>query len=311
MPARYAVEAWTILKTAAWEFVEDKASQLGAALAFYSILSLAPLLVLAIAVAGFFFGEEAARGGLATQMESTVGAEGAKAIESMLENAHQPEFGSLAALFGLILLLVGASGVFGQLQTAMNAIWEVEPSKGSSVWVFFKSRFLSFTLVLGTGFLLLISLVLSAVIAGASQYLSGIWPHLEPLWHVANELVSFFVVMLLFAMIFKFLPDTTVAWRDVWIGAATTAVLFTFGKFLIGLYLGKSSVGSAYGAAGSLVVLLVWIYYSAQILFFGAELTQVYARRHGSWSSKKTAAESDRQKATGAPPAPGAAAPAR
>jgi membrane protein len=309
--SKYALEAWTMLRTAALDFMEDKGAQLGAALAFYSILSLAPLLVLAIALAGFIFGEEAARGELATQIESTVGTEGAKAIESMLENAHQPATGSLAAVFGIVMLLVGASGVFGQLQSAMNSIWEVTPRQESGVWAFVRTHFLSFTLVLGTGFLLLISLVLSAVIAGASSHLSGIWPHLEPLWHLANAFVSFLVVMLLFAMIFKFLPDTNVAWRDVWIGAAITAVLFTLGKFLIGLYLGKSSVGSAYGAAGSLVVLLIWIYYSAQILFFGAELTQVYAKRHGSWAAGKEGARGKPTPVTAAPPAPGGATPAR
>lgn len=308
---RYFAEAWTILKTAGADFFEDKAAQLGAALAFYSILSLAPLLIIAISVAGLVFGEEAARGEVSTQIEGMVGPQGAKAVESMLTNARRPAAGTVAAVFGIVMLLVGASGVFGQLQDAMNTIWEVPPKKEAGIWGMVKSRFLSFTLVLGVGFLLLISLLLSAIISGASEYMNGIWPHLEPLWHLANALVSFVVVMLLFAMIFKFLPDTTVAWRDVWVGAALTALLFTVGKFLIGLYLGKSSIASAYGAAGSLVVLLVWIYYSAQILFFGAELTQVYARRHGSWSSKKTALEAERQRTNGALPARGGAIPAR
>jgi membrane protein len=278
---KYLSEAWTITKTAAFDWMEDRAAQLGAALAFYSVLSLAPLLVIAVSVAGFVFGQEAARGELDTQIEGMVGPQGATAVEDIIENANQPAKGTLAAVLSVVMLIVGATGVFGQLQTAMNTIWEVEPKK-SGIWGMVRQRFLSFSLVLGVGFLLLISLVLSALIAGMSETLAGYWPNLEPLWHLLNAVVSFIVVMLLFAMIFKFLPDTHVAWRDVWIGAAITAVLFTIGKLLIGLYLGKSSVGSAYGAAGSLVVLLVWIYYSAQIVFFGAEITQVWARRHGS-----------------------------
>lgn len=277
----YLKEAWAVLATAGSDWVEDKASRLGAALAFYSILSLAPLLVISIAVAAMFFDEAAARGELVTQMRGTVGTEGAKAIEAMLDNADKPKTGSMAAILGVITLLFGASGVFGQLQDAMNTIWEVKPKEGRGIWGMIQDRFLSLAMVFGTGFLLLISLVLSAGISGAGGYLGNIWPGFEAFWHFAHGIVSFLIITLLFALIFKFLPDAQVSWRDVWVGAALTAALFTIGKLLIGLYLGKSAMSSAYGAAGSFVILVVWIYYSAQILFFGAEITQVFAKRYG------------------------------
>jgi membrane protein len=254
---------------------------MGAALAFYSVLSLAPLVVIALSIVSLFFDPKTATAQFLSQMESMVGTEGAKAIQGMLENAQEPKTGAVAAVLGIVTLLFGASGVFGQLQEAMNSIWNVPAKKSGGIWEMIRSRFLSFAMVLGTGFLLLISLLLSAVIAGVGQQLGHIWPALEPLSHLANEVATFLAVTLLFAMMFKLLPDTRVAWRDVWVGAVLTAVLFTVGKLLIGLYLGKSAVGSAYGAAGSLVVLLVWIYYSAQILFFGAELTHAIAERRG------------------------------
>jgi membrane protein len=278
----YGREAWSMLREAAADWSADKASQLGAALAFYSLLSIAPLLIIAVAVAAFFFGEEAARGELMTQLTGMVGEDGAAAVQEMLQNAQQPGVGIVATVLGIATLLFGASGVFAQLQDAMNTVWDVEPKRESGIWSFIRTRFLSFAMVLGTGFLLLISLVLSASISAAGSFLTGAIPALEPVMHIANAVVTFLVVTLLFAMIFKFLPDAEVAWRDVWMGALFTAVLFTIGKLAIGIYLGQSALGSAYGAAGSLVVLVVWIYYSAQILFFGAELTQVYAHRHGS-----------------------------
>jgi membrane protein len=226
-----------------------------------------------------------------TQLEGLVGEQGAAAISTMLEHAQKPGSGIVATVFGVVTLLFGASGVFAQLQTAMNDIWDVPPKTSSSWWDMLRSRFLPFAMVLGTGFLLLVSLVLSAVISGVGSFIGDRWPAFETISQLANTGVSFLVVTLLFAMIFKLLPDTQVAWRDVWVGALLTAVLFTIGKFFIGLYLGKAAVGSAYGAAGSLVVLLIWIYYSAQILFFGAELTQVYAHRFGTQSSKIPARE--------------------
>ncbi len=273
---------WGLVKTTASEWSEDKVPRLGAALAFYSVLSIAPLLLIAIAVAGLVFGEEAAQGKLVDQMTGMIGKEGAEAVQVMLTNAKKPGAGTLAALIGSVTLLFAASGVFGQLQDAMNTIWEVQPKAGRGVWGFIKDRFLSFTMVLGTGFLLLTSLVLSAGVAATIAIVQNMAPSLKPLLAFSDTFVSGVVVILLFALIFKVLPDARIAWHDVWVGAGLTTVLFLVGKACIGLYLGQSSYGSAYGAAGSLVVLLVWIYYSSQILFFGAEFTQVYANRFGS-----------------------------
>ena len=273
---------WGLVKAAVSEWTEDKVPRLGAALAFYSVLSLAPLLLIAIAIAGLVFGAEAAQGQLVGQIRSLVGTEGGRAIEAMLANAPKHGAGVVATVVGLATLLYGASGVFGQLQDALNTIWEVEPKPGRGLWGFVRDRFLSFTMVLGTGFLLLVSLVLSTALAAAGKYLGGFLPDWAPALQALDLAVTFAVITLLFAMIFKYLPDVEIAWGDVWLGGVSTAALFLVGKFAIGLYLGRSGIGSAYGAAGSFVVLLVWINYSAQILFFGAEFTQVYAKRHGS-----------------------------
>lgn len=273
---------WLMLKQTASDWVEDKAPQLGAALAFYSLLSIAPLLLIAISIAGLVFGEEAARGGIEHQIEDLVGEQGAQAVEDMLAHAKKPGAGILATVTGIATLLFGASGVFGQLQDSLNTIWEVRPKPGGGVWGFLRTRFLSFAMVLGVGFLLLVSLVLSAGLAAIGNYLGDLLPAWGTLVGVLNFVISFLVITLLFALIFKLLPDVKIAWKDVWFGAALTAALFTIGKFLIGLYLGYASVESSYGAAGSLVVFVLWVYYSAQILFFGAEFTQVYARMFGS-----------------------------
>jgi membrane protein len=286
---RINIDTWNVLHEAANEWMEDKASQLGAAMAFYSVLSLAPLLVIAIAIAALVFGEQEAKDQLAEQMTELMGPAGAEAVVELIQQAQQPRVGTMAALLGLATLLFGASGVFGELQDAMNTIWEVKPQP-MGVWGYIRSRFLSFAMVLGTGFLLLASLVLSAWVTGVSDLLARQMAGLDTLAQMANQLISFGVVMVLFALIFRMLPDTNVAWRDVWFGAAITALLFSIGKYLIGLYLGTSSVGSAYGAAGSLVVLVLWIYYSAQIMFFGAEITQVWARKFGSRAVGQTQA---------------------
>lgn len=282
---RFLRQSWQLISEAAADWAEDKASQLGAAMAFYSILSLAPLIVIVIAIAALVFGEEEAKSQIATQMQGLMGEEGAAALGSLIEDAKQPATGTVAALLGLVTLLFGASGVFGQLQDAMDTIWEVE-RKPLRFWSYLGHRFLSFTMVLGVGFLLLVSLVLSAFLSGMGSMLGAQREGLGFVMQSLNTLISFGVITVLFALIFRVLPDTTVAWRDVWLGALVTALLFSAGKYLIGLYLGTSGVGSAYGAAGSLVVLIVWVYYSAQILFFGAELTQVYARRYGSRSHR-------------------------
>ncbi len=272
---------WQLVKEAASDWSHDRAPRLGAALAYYTIFSMVPLLVVIIALIGVVFGEQAAQSAIMAQIAHLVGEQSAAAIKDMIQRASQPSTGLLATLIAIVTLLVGASGVFGQLQDALNAVWGVEPKEGRGIWGFIKDRFLSFVAVLGTGFLLLVSLVLSSALAAFGKWFSGLLPLPEAVLETFNFLLSFVVVTGLFALIFKVLPDARIAWRDVWVGAALTSALFTIGKFAIGLYLGKSDVGSAYGAAGSLVIVLVWVYYSAQILLFGAEFTQVYANRLG------------------------------
>jgi membrane protein len=272
----------TLLKRTVQEWSEDKASRLAAALSYYTIFSLAPLLVIVIAIAGLVFGEEAAQQQLVGQIEALVGEEGAFAIQEMIAGASQTEDNILAAAVGFVVLLFGAAGVFGQLQDALNTMWEVKPKEGRGIMGIIKDRFISFGMVLGIGFLLLVSLVISAALAALGNFLVGLLPAYEVVMQIVSFVVSFAVITLLFALLFKFLPDAEVDWRDVWLGAIVTALLFTIGKELIGLYLGRSAVASTYGAAGSLVVLLLWIYYSGQILFFGAEFTQVYANMFGS-----------------------------
>ncbi|HXG64903.1 MAG TPA: YihY/virulence factor BrkB family protein [Blastocatellia bacterium] len=271
-----------LLKATYSDWSEDKASRLAAALAYYTAISLAPLLITLIAIVGFVLGQEAAQGQIAGQMQALVGDQSAQAIQEIIAHAHRTDTGILAAVIGVATLLFGASGVFGALQDGLNTIWEVQPKPGRGIWGIIKDRFLSLTMVLGVGFLLLVSLLLSAALAALGKYFEGLLPLPAFVWQAANLVISFGVITLLFALIYKILPDVEIAWGDVWVGAAITSLLFTIGKFLIGLYLGRSTIGSTYGAAGSLVVILIWIYYSAQILFFGAEFTQVYANQYGS-----------------------------
>jgi membrane protein len=273
---------WPFLKRTFSKWLEDKAPQLGAALAFYSALSLAPLLVIALAIAGLVLGEEAARGQIVNELQSLVGPAGGKAIEDMIRNANKPETGIIASVLSVVTLLFGASGVFGQLQDSLNTIWEVKPKPGRGFWGIVRDRFFSFSMVMGVSFLLLVSLLMSAALASLGIVAEGLPESVQWLAQIVNMVVSFIVITILFAMMFKLLPDVKMAWRDVWLGAVVTAALFTVGKFAIGLYLGHSSMASSYGVAGSFVVLLVWTYYSAQILFFGAELTQAYANEFGS-----------------------------
>lgn len=275
-------DIWTILKETIKEWSEDKAPRLVAALSYYTIFSLAPLLVIVIAIAGLVFGEAAAQNRINAQIEGLIGQPGASAIQSMIANASNPRAGIIATVIGVVTLLLGAAGVFGQLQDSLNTIWEIQPKQEKGLWNNVKKRFLSFTMVLGIGFLLLVSLVITAALSAVDSFTTGLFPGFELLFQVANLLVSFGVITLLFALIYKILPDAKMAWRDVWLGAAVTALLFSIGKLLIGLYLGRASVTSTFGAAGSLVVVLLWIYYSAQILFLGAEFTQVYASKYGS-----------------------------
>lgn len=270
-----------LVKESFQEWQADGALDLGAALAYYAIFSLAPLLLIVIGVAGLVWGREAVQGQLVSQLQGLVGEQGGQAIQTMIANAGKHGSGVFATIVGVMTILFGATGVFVQLQTSLDRIWNVEPKPGGGIWGFVRTRILSFGLVLGIGFLLLISLVVSAAVSAVGAWATGLLPAAKVLLEGATFVLSFALVTLLFAMIFKVLPDVRIDWRDVWIGAAATALLFTLGKFLIGLYLAKSSVASAYGAAGSLVIVLLWIYYSSQILFLGAEFTQVYARHYG------------------------------
>src|SRR5438477_5877869 len=271
-----------MLKEAFKDWNEDDAPRLGAALSYYTIFSIAPLLLISIAVAGLVFGHEAAQGRIVEQIQGLVGRSAAEAVQSMLENARKPGQGILATLSGALTLLFGAGGAFNELRSALDTVWAIPPSPKGGLKLIVRERLASFAMVLVVGFLLLVSLVVSAGLSALE--LKGAFPGSGLVLEVLNVAVSLAVITVLFALIFKYLPDAhpPVAWKDVWVGAFITAALFTAGKFGIGLYLGHSSVASAYGAAGSLVLLLVWVYYSAQILFFGAELTQVWARRHGS-----------------------------
>ena len=274
-------EIWPTIKETASDWLDDKASRLAAALAYYALLSLAPLIAITIAVVGFFFGADAARGQVAGELGRVVGGEAAQGIQSVVASAQSPSTGVLSAVVGIVTLFVGASGVFIELQSSLNTIWEVAPKPNRGILGEIKDRVFSFTMVLGVAFLLLISLVVSSALSAVGGFFANTLPGGEALWQVINFAFSLAVITLLFALIFKYVPDAKVRWGDVWLGAAVTAALFTIGKFLLGLYLGKSAVGSAYGAAGSIIALVVWVYYAAQILLMGAEFTQVQARRRG------------------------------
>lgn len=276
-----AHEMWALLKQTFAEWSEDKVPRLGAALAFYTALSIAPLLVISLRLAAFFFGDDAARGEIQRQMQSMIGDQGAEAVQAMLENANRPNTGGIAMGLSLVTLLFGASGVFGQLQDSLNTIWEVKPKPRRGLWGFVRDRFFSMAMVMGVAFLLIVSLIVSAVLAFMGGYELSWLSDFKVLSQGLNLLISLSVFTGIFAMMFKYLPDVKIAWKDVWLGAAMTALFFTMGKFVIGLYLGQSSFASSYGVAGSLIVLLVWVYYSSQIVFFGAEFTQVYANRYG------------------------------
>ncbi len=264
------------------EWSKDKASRLSAALAYYTIFSIAPLLIIVIAIAGAVFGEDAASGQIFAQIQGLVGEAGAKVIQEAIKNASQPKQGAIASIISIVVLIFGATGLFTELQDALNTIWEVEQKPGRAVKNMVRNRFLSFAMVLGIGFLLLVSLIISGVLAALLGYFNNLIPGIAFIWQIVNFLVGFAISTVLFGLIFKVLPDVKITWSDVWIGAAITSILFSFGRFLLGQYLGNGSFGSTYGAAGSVVVVIAWVYYAAQILFFGAEFTQVYARRYGS-----------------------------
>jgi membrane protein len=272
-----ALRPWAVLfKSATDNWLADRAPSMGAAIAYYTVFSLAPILLLVIAVAGLAFGRQAAEGALLGELSSLVGEESAAAVQAMLRNASGMSSGLLASAIGVGLLLIAATAVFGELQAALNVIWKATPPAGSGVWYLIRSRLLSLSLVLAIGFLLLVSLAISAVLTALGHYFERIMPGLPALLHVAHLMLAFGITTVLFAMMFKILPDAEVKWRDVWLGAATTAFLFTIGKFLIGLYIGGSKVATTYGAAGALVIILLWVYYSAQILLYGAEFAKAY-----------------------------------
>ncbi|MGI8745192.1 MAG: YihY/virulence factor BrkB family protein [Bryobacteraceae bacterium] len=262
------------------EWNDHDAPTMGAALAYYTVLSLAPLLVIAVSIAGMVYGEKAASGEILYQVRGLVGPGGAEVIQSILANAKSPAKGLLASAIGILTLLFGASGVFKALRDSLNRIWGVKAAGRTGVLATIRHEFSTFGMVLGIGFLLLVSLVISAVVAMIGKFVHDRAP--AGLMQGFNVVLSLIVITLLFALIYRVVPSTRIHWGDVWVGAFVTAVLFTMGKYLIGLYLGKASVGSAYGAAGSLVALLVWVYYSAQIFLFGAEFTHVYAKTQGS-----------------------------
>jgi membrane protein len=280
---------WQLVRDIVVAWNEDKAPRLAGALAFYTMFTLAPLLILAIGLAGLAFGQEAARGQVVGQIQGLVGAESARAIEDFLEQVGTPQSGSIVTIVGLVTLLLGVWWVFGELQDALNTIWEVAPKPGRSIWKVARIRLVSFAMMLGVGFLLLVSLVISAALASLQSAAAQAASVPMLVWSLAHGAVSFGVITVLFALIFKVLPDVKNKWSDVWLGAAITAGLFTLGRFVIGQYIGRAALWSTYGTgAKSLVALLVWVYYSAQILFFGAEFTKAYAKRIGSGKAPPT-----------------------
>jgi membrane protein len=272
---------WALLGETFFEWYEDRAPRLGAALAFYTVFALAPGLIFIIALAALFLGKEAAQGQIIGQVQDLAGDAGAEAVRAAIESARSAGGSLLATGLGAVTLLFGLWGVFGELQDALNTIWGVTARPGRGVIGVIKQRFWSAAMVVGIGFLLLVSLAASAWLAALGKFFSRLLPLPAAAMETANALLSFVIITVMFAVIYKLLPDVKIAWRNVWTGAAVTAVLFTIGKALIGLYLGRSTVASVYGAAGSLIVILLWIYYSAQLVFFGAEFTKVYSRRFG------------------------------
>jgi membrane protein len=272
---------WPLLRATMSDWYEDRAQRIGAALAYYTIFALAPGLVIVMALAGLMLGP-GAESQIIGQIRELIGEQGATAIEATIRSARNETLGATGTALALIPLVFGLWGVFGELQDGLNTIWGVTPKPGRRIRDILRERFWSFAMVVGIGFVLLVSLVLSAWLAAVGTYVGSLLPAPPAGLEALNFVISFVVITGSFALIFKLLPDVKIAWRDVWLGAAVTSLFFTVGKFLIGLYLGKSAVASAYGAAGSLVIIVVWVYYSAQILLFGAEFTKVWTKRRGS-----------------------------
>ena len=286
---------WALVKGAGEAWIDDYAPSMGAALSYYTVFSLAPLLLIVISIAGLVFGEEAARGEIFGQLRQLMGQDAATAIEGVLASVNKPAQGMAATVLGVGILLVGATSVFGELQDALDRIWRA-PSRERTAgwWNLLRTRLLSFGMILGIAFLLMVSLVLAAVISALGKWWGGAFGDWETLAQIVNLLVDFVLTTGVFAMIYKLMPRVQVRWHDVWLGALVTAVLFSVGKFLIGLYIGKSAVASSFGAAGSFIVVLLWVYYSAQIFLMGAEFTWVYARTFGSMRALMPQADDDR-----------------
>jgi len=276
-------QIWALVKAAASSWVDDYAPSMGAALSYYTLFSIAPLLLIVISIAGLVFGEDAARGEIFGQLNGFMGSEAAAAIQSLLESVNKPAEGAVGAIVGIILVLIGATSVFGELQDAMDRIWRAPARHQSNgLWGLLRARLLSFGMILSIGFLLMVSLVMEAVLSAFSRWWSPFFYGWETVAQVISTVVSFVITLLAFAMIYKIMPRVKIDWRDVWIGAGVTAFLFTAGKFLIGFYIGRSGVVSGFGAASSIVIVLIWVYYSAQIFLVGAEFTWVYAHVFGS-----------------------------
>jgi membrane protein len=274
-------DAWKLIKQTVDEWQQDEAPRMGASLAYYALFSLAPLLVIVIFIIGLVYKGDTV-GHIQGQVQSLVGADAAKTVAVAIHNAGAFGHGIIATIVSFVILSLGATGVFSELHTAMNKIWKVRRRQKSFILSMLSDKFASFTMVLAIAFLLLISMILSAVLSAVTAYFSYLLPGADFLWHIADLVVSFGVVTLLFALLFRYVPDERITWTDVWIGAAATALLFDVGKFVIGFSIGQSSVGSMFGAAGSIVVILAWVYYSSQLVFLGAEFTHVYAKQHGS-----------------------------
>ncbi|MER9546075.1 YihY/virulence factor BrkB family protein [Mesorhizobium sp. M0437] len=285
-----AAEGWRLLKQSVIGFIDDNALSHGAAIAFYATTSLAPILLIVVAIAGMAFGHEAAQLALSAQIAGLMGPQSAELLQATIENASQKEAGTLASILGLVTLFVAASGVFGEMQLALNEIWKVKPS-GATISRMVRARIASLGLVAALGFLLLVSLVVSAAISALGEVINAYLPFGTIILSAINGIVSFALTTLLFAAIYKVLPDRSLQWRDVGIGAAVTGFLFTIGKSLIGWYIGTSAISSSYGAAGALLVVLLWVYYSAEIFLLGAEFTRAYSVRHGSRSDLKNKVE--------------------
>lgn len=276
-------QLWGLIKTAVSSWIDDYAPSMGAALAYYTMFSIAPLLLIVISVAGIIFGVEAARGEIFQQLRGLMGEEGAMAIQGLLESVSKPSESVAATIAGIVLLLIGATTVFAELQDDLDRIWRApQREKTSGIWNLLRARLLSFGMILGIGFLLIVSLVFSAALSALGRWWAPLFGAWEILAQLINIIIGFALTTAAFALIYKFMPRVSIAWRDVWIGAAVTSLLFTIGKFLIGLYIGKSGVASGFGAAASLAIVLVWVYYSAQIFLLGAEFTWAYAHAHGS-----------------------------